>query len=130
MYIKLKYVQIRGIRKVLKQIDKPNGLYATLLNPNTGTWCTGTYVHKHIACLFLCGAVCIDYCVYSIIYKYMKNIKILHLTITGIHMYTSSFKLQRWYVKIYYIKTNGSESQGQEEAASMCPLSLRTHYSE
>ena len=67
-------VQIKQIRKVLRQLYKPDGLYANFLNPHTGTWCTSKcmYLHniylcvvvsKPVACWPLAGThlVCRDY---------------------------------------------------------------------
>ena len=47
-------------------------------------------------------------------------------------MYAATYLKTAWYlhVQLVTIKTHGSESRGQEEAASMHPLRPRGHYSE
>ena len=35
---------MKRIREVLKQVDKPDGLYSNYLNPRTGGWGSSKYV--------------------------------------------------------------------------------------
>lgn len=40
--------RVQNIRQVLKEIEKPKGLYPNYLNPKTGKWGTITYVSRHL----------------------------------------------------------------------------------
>ena len=40
---------MKRIREVLKQVDKPDGLYANYLNPRSGTWGTS----KHMMSIYI-----------------------------------------------------------------------------
>lgn len=38
------YVQVKRIREMLKQVDKPDGLYGNYMNPRTGAWGMSKYI--------------------------------------------------------------------------------------
>lgn len=44
--------RVQNIRTILKEIEKPKGLYPNYLNPKTGKWGQRTYYIKYILCFF------------------------------------------------------------------------------
>ena len=72
---------MKRIREVLKQVDKPDGLYSNYLNPRSGSWGSSKFVYTKYSTL-----IC-NYCILCILSLNFNQVQLVHA----------------WFLEIFYL---------------------------